>query len=209
MTNIELVQSIIYKEKLFVVVRDENEKRAEESVYSLLEVGIKLIEISLLTKNAFQLIEKLSKKNIFAGVGTAMDLDMVKKSIDCGAKFIISPHFDPEIVQYSIQNDILVSSGAVTPTEIVNAKNAGTHLIKVFPAHGFGGTSYLKSLIEVFPDFDFMPTGGVNESNIKQYFDIGVKAVGVSGAILDKNLLEENRFKEIQERAKKLIEQLD
>lgn len=205
MSNIENVQSFIFQEKIFVVIRDSSYNRALKTAYILREAGINLIEVSLLTQNSFQLIETLRKDNIFVGVGTAMDSIMAKDSINSGAQFIISPHIDEEIILLARKNNVFVSSGAVTPNEIVNANRKGSDLIKVFPAHGFGGVSYLKSLIDIFPTIHFMPTGGVNEENISDYFNIGVKAVGISTSILDPVLLKKEEFGKIKDKAKKIL----
>ena len=198
----------IKKHKIFAVIRTDQQEKALKTSFALLESGINIVEISLLTSKAIDVISHLSKKGVFVGAGTVMNDDMAKEVIDAGAKFIVSPYINKNIIETAIKNNIFVSSGCVTPNEIMNAYQLGVHLIKIFPAHGFGGVKYLKSLIDIFPHIPFMPTGGVNLDNVSEYFKIGVTAVGISTALMPSNLVDEHRFNEIKNIASQYIDKI-
>ncbi len=194
--NIKLIQ----KYKVFAVIRAENTKQALDLSYALLEGGINIIEISLLTPKPYNVISKLKKDDVFIGAGTVMDSNMAIQAIDAGSQFIISPFTDRDIIKTAIKQNIIVASGCLTPTEIIYANKLGANFIKIFPAHSLGGVSYLKSLIDIFPHIPFMPTGGVNLTNLNDYFSVGVMAVGMSSALLDKDTLA--NYDSIKNRAK-------
>ena len=196
---------IIKKHKIFAVIRDNKRDRIFKTVDALLEGGIKIIEISMLCSDAIYIINKLQKQGVFVGAGTVMNEKMANQVMDAGVKYIVSPHIDEMIIKTALDNNIFVSSGCVTPNEIVRANNLGVNLVKIFPAHGFGGVTYLKSLIEIFPGINFMPTGGVNMDNINDYFSIGVTAVGMSSSILPKLLVEDEKYEDIKLLAQRYV----
>jgi len=191
--------------KIFAVIRNSNKDRALKSAYALLEGGIKIIEISMLSSDAVNTINKLQKDGVFVGAGTVMNEKMANQVVDAGARYIVSPHIDENIIRTAINNNIYVSSGCVTPNEIVRANNLGVNLIKIFPANGFGGVTFLKSLIEIFPEINFMPTGGVNMDNINEYFNVGVTAVGMSSSLIPKSLVDNEMYDDIKTLAHRYI----
>ena len=199
------VLQFIKKHKIFAVIRDNKRDRILKSVYALLEGGIKIIEVSMLSHDALNIIRTLKDEGVFVGAGTVMDKIMASRVIEAGAKYIVSPHIDESVIRIALDNKIIVSSGCVTPNEVVRANSLGVNLIKIFPAHGFGGVTYLKSLIEIFPEIKFMPTGGVNIDNINEYFSIGVFAVGISSSLLPKALTETERYDDIKSIAQKYV----
>ena len=106
---------------------------------------------------------------ILLGAGTVLTIDQVDRAVAAGAKFIVSPGFDPEIVDYCISKNILVLPGCITPSEIAQAVKRGLKIVKFFPAEQFGGLDTLKALAAPYVGLQFMPTGGVSPKNVRDY----------------------------------------
>ncbi len=165
-----------------VVVLD----RAEDAVptaKALLAGGVGVMEITFRTAAAPDAIATVAEScpDMLVGAGTVLDLEQCKLAIEKGAKFIVSPGFDDEVVAYCVENDIAVVPGCVTPTEIMAALKRGLKVVKFFPANVYGGLSAMKNLAAPFGGVKFLPTGGVNTDNIKEYFDAPfIHAVGGS-----------------------------
>ena len=141
------------------------------------------MEITFRTAAAPEAIKAVAENcpDMLVGAGTILNLDQCKLAIEMGAKFIVSPGFDADVVKYCVENDIAVAPGCVTPTEIMAAVNLGLKVVKFFPANVYGGLNAMKNLSAPFVGVKFMPTGGVNAANIKEYIDAPfIHAVGGS-----------------------------
>ena len=165
-----------------VVVLD----RAEDAVptaKALLKGGVDTMEITFRTACAAEAIREVAVNcpEMLVGAGTVLNLDQCRLALEMGAKFIVSPGFSDEIVAYCVQNDIPVAPGCVTPTEIMAALQHGLKMVKFFPANVYGGLNAMKALSAPFVGLKFLPTGGVNTANIKEYTDAPfIHAVGGS-----------------------------
>ncbi len=165
-----------------VVVLD----RAEDAVptaKALMAGGVDVMEITFRTAAAPDSIAAVAEScpDMLVGAGTILNLDQCKLAIEKGAKFIVSPGFDAEVVSYCVENDIAVCPGCVTPTEIMAALKLGLKVVKFFPANVYGGLTAMKNLSAPFGGVKFLPTGGVNTENIKEYFSAPfIHAVGGS-----------------------------
>ena len=165
------------------VVVIENADKALGTADALQAGGIHAMEITLRTEAAFDAIKAVAgqRPDMLVGAGTVLDLEQAKRSIDAGAKFIVSPGFDEDVVRFCLKRDIPVIPGCATPTEIMHAWNMGCKVLKFFPANVYGGLSALKALAGPFGDVKFIPTGGVNTENIGQFINLQfVYAVGGS-----------------------------
>ena len=165
-----------------VVVIDDA-KDAVPTAKALAAGGVDVMEITFRTAAAPDAIKAVSEScpEVLVGAGTVLNLDQCKLAIAQGAKFIVSPGFDAEVVQYCIDNGIAVTPGCVTPTEITMAVNRGLKVVKFFPANVYGGLNAMKNLSGPFGGVKFLPTGGVNAGNIKEYIDAPfIHAVGGS-----------------------------
>ena len=153
-----------------VVVLDDV-KNAVPTAKALLAGGIDVMEITLRTAAALDSIKAVAREcpEMLVGAGTVVNVDQAKAVVDAGAKFIVSPGFDTKIVQWCIENDITVTPGCVTPTEIMAALQLGVNIVKFFPANVYGGLNAMKNLSAPFGDVKFIPTGGVNSQNICEY----------------------------------------
>lgn len=193
-----------------VVVIDDPSK-AVRLGRTLLEAGLDLIEITMRTKRALDAIKILNKElpELLIGAGTVFSLSMAKEALSAGARFIVSPHLDEEIVTYCIDNDIVCIPGVFTPSEINRAIKAATKnkqfstvkeiplAIKIFPA-STGGPDHIKAIKAVFPDVRFVPLGGINADNLADYLKAGVWAVGGTW-ICKKEFIDKDNFAKISE----------
>ena len=165
-----------------VVVLD-NAEDAIPTANAMVAGGIDVMEITFRTAAAPAAIKAVAENcpDMLVGAGTILNLDQCKLAIEMGAKFIVSPGFDADVVKYCVENDIAVAPGCVTPTEIMAAVNLGLKVVKFFPANVYGGLNAMKNLSAPFVGVKFMPTGGVNSENIKEYIDAPfIHAVGGS-----------------------------
>ncbi len=165
-----------------VVVIDDA-KDAVPTAQAMLRGGIDVMEITFRTAAAPDAIRAVSEScpDMLVGAGTILTLDQCKQALSMGAKFIVSPGFDPEVVAYCVENNIPITPGCVTPTEITAALKIGLKVVKFFPANVYGGLSAMKNLSAPFVGVKFLPTGGVNAANIREYIDAPfIHAVGGS-----------------------------
>ena len=165
-----------------VVVIDDA-KDAVPTANAMVAGGIDVMEITFRTAAAPDAIKAVADNcpDMLVGAGTVLNLEQCKKAVAMGAKFIVSPGFDAQVVAWCIENNIPVTPGCVTPTEITAAVNMGLKVLKFFPANVYGGLKALKSLAGPFVGLKFLPTGGVSNDNIKEFIDTPfIHAVGGS-----------------------------
>ena len=153
------------------VVVLEDAKDAEKLADALVEGGLPCAEVTFRTKAAEESIKIMSEKypDMLVGAGTVLTIEQVDKAVGAGAKFIVSPGFDPEIVDYCIEKEIPVLPGIISPSEAAQAVKKGLEVVKFFPAEQFGGVSTIKALSAPYIMLKFMPTGGVSVNNLKDY----------------------------------------
>ena len=165
-----------------VVVLDKAED-AVPTARAMLAGGIDTMEITFRTACAPEAIRAVAENcpEVLVGAGTVLNLEQCKLALEMGAKFIVSPGFSEEVVGYCVEHGVPVAPGCVTPTEIMSAMKYGLKMVKFFPANVYGGLTALKNLAAPFGDMKFLPTGGVNSDNIKEYIDAPfIHAVGGS-----------------------------
>lgn len=153
------------------VVVIEDTKDAVPTAKALLAGGIHVMEITLRTATALDSIRNVTAEcpDMIVGVGTVLNIDQAKQSVEAGAKFIVSPGFDEETVKWCVDNQIDAAPGCVTPTEIMAARKLGLRVVKFFPANVYGGLKAITNLAAPFTDMQFIPTGGVNTENIAEF----------------------------------------
>ena len=161
-------------------------EKAEDAVptaKAMLAGGVDTMEITFRTACAPEAIKAVAENcpEVLVGAGTVINLEQCKLAVSMGARFIVSPGYSEEIVSWCVENNIPVTPGCVTPTEIMAAVNHGLKVIKFFPANVYGGLNAMKNLSAPFVGLKFLPTGGVNTANIREYIDAPfVHAVGGS-----------------------------
>ena len=141
------------------------------------------MEITFRTTAAADSIKAVSEScpEMLVGAGTVVTLDQCKQALECGAKFIVAPGFDPEVVSWCVERNVPITPGCVTPTEIMATMKLGLNVVKFFPAGVYGGLKAMKALSAPFGGIKFIPTGGVDAKNLKEYLEAPfVHAVGGS-----------------------------
>ena len=182
-----------------------DEECAAPLARALFEGGIKIIEITYRTAAASKAISAVSANcpEILAGAGTVTEISQAKEAIACGAKFIVSPGTNIEIVDYCKERGIAVIPGVATPTEIARAVLEGCEVLKFFPAEIFGGPDFLDAMKGPFPQTKFIPTGGISAQNAQFYLKKqNVLAVGGSW-LVKKEFIDARNWNAITEEAKK------
>ena len=165
-----------------VVVLDKVED-AVPTAKAMAAGGVDTMEITFRTACAPEAIKAVAENcpEVCVGAGTVLNLEQAKLAIEMGAKFIVSPGYSEEVVSWCVENNIPVAPGCVTPTEIMAALSHGLKMIKFFPANVYGGLNAMKNLSAPFVGVKFLPTGGVNNDNIKEFIDTPfIHAVGGS-----------------------------
>lgn len=168
------------------VVRAPSAEDALRRVDALQAGGLALAEITLTVPGAVDLIRVLARErgDVLVGAGSVIDAGAARACVEAGARFIVCPSLDLEIVAYCRAQHVAVMPGALTPTEIVAAWNGGADLVKVFPARALGGPDYVKALRGPLPQLALVPTGGVTLASVADYFRAGVTAVGAGNELV-------------------------
>ncbi len=165
------VAEIIEKLKVVPVIKLDDAKDAVPLGKALVEGGLPVAEITFRTEAAEEAIRRMSGAypEIAVGAGTLTSVEQAKRALDAGASFFVSPGFHKGITEFAIQNNIPVYPGVCTPTELMMAMEYGLPVVKFFPAGQYGGMKTIKALSGPFPRMKFMPTGGINQGNIREY----------------------------------------
>lgn len=208
--NKEQVLSIVEKHKAVAVLRIPDESLFEPVADALIRGGVHVLEITLTVPNAVGLIRKASKlygDQILLGVGSVLTADQVSESTDAGAQFVVSPVTKKEVIDRAVQLKKVMMAGAFTPSEIQQAWEWGSDIVKVFPAN-ITGMDFFKAVKAPMPHLKLMPTGGVTLTNGKEWLKAGACAVGVGSALVSGEDLKNRDFKAIKEKARVLVEGL-
>jgi 2-dehydro-3-deoxyphosphogluconate aldolase/(4S)-4-hydroxy-2-oxoglutarate aldolase len=172
---------------------------AAETVYAS---GIPIVEITMTTPGALEVINNLANRyaDLAVGAGTVLDEETARLCIEAGARFLTSPGFVPEVVALAKSKNVVVLPGALTPTEVIAAWKAGSDFVKIFPAANVGGVQYVRALKVPLPQIPLIATGGVNQLTASDFILAGATAIGVGGELLPKEALhfrQEDRIREL------------
>jgi len=202
--------SLLQQHRIIAVIRADNAGIAREMALAAAAGGIKLIEIAWNTDRAESLIPKLQQElpDCKIGTGTILDLDNAERAIACGCSFLFTPHTNPDLIDKGVENNIPVIAGALTPTEIITAWQAGAAAVKVFPIKVIGGVDYLKCLQPVLRDIPLIPTGGITLQNADQFLAAGAIAVGISSNLFAPKAIAEDDWTTIIARSQALIQKI-
>ncbi len=202
------VSEKIQKMGVVPVVVLNDAKDAAPLAKALCEGGLPCAEVTFRTEAAEESIRIMATEypQMLVGAGTVLTIDQVDRAVAAGAQFIVSPGFDPEIVDYCLSKNILVFPGCITPSEVAQAVKRGLEVVKFFPAEQFGGVSTIKALAAPYVGLKFMPTGGVNAKNLDSYLSCD-KIVACGGSWMVKgSLIEEGKFDEIETLVKEAVQ---
>ena len=190
------------------VVRASSPREALLAAEAVCAGGIPIVEVTMTVPDAINVIAQLTRSarpDVLVGAGTVLDAETARRCLDAGAEFLVSPGFDMPTVKLAQEKGILVIPGALTPTEIIAAWNAGGDLIKIFPCGTLGGPKYIKALKGPLPQVPMIPTGGVSLDNAADFILAGAEALGVGGEFLSASALKAGRTNEITEAARRFV----
>src|SRR4030081_1614543 len=191
------------------VVRATSPHEALLACEAVCEGGIPIVEITMTVPGALQVICELAKDNaakILIGAGTVLDVETARRCRDAGAQFLVSPGLNLATVEFAVRENLLIMAGALTPTEVITAWNAGADFVKVFPCGNVGGAKYIKALKGPLPQIPLVPTGGVNLNTAAEFIEAGAAALGIGGELGQAEALKSNRPELIVETARKFLE---
>lgn len=193
---------------LVPVLRAESEEQALGIASAIAAGGVTVLEITMTVPGAIRVMSRLTKErpDILIGAGTVLDAETARMCMLEGAQFVVSPALNLKMIEMCHRYSIPVLPGALTPTEVVTAWQAGADVIKVFPASALGGAKYLKSLKAPLPQVEMIPTGGVSLATAKEFLEAGSFALGVGADLVDTKAMAEGKPEKITESAKKYLE---
>lgn len=197
-----------FREDLVVPVVVLNDaKDALPLADALVEGGLPCAEVTFRTDAAEESIRLMAEKypDMLVGAGTVLTIEQVDRAVKAGAKFIVSPGFDPEIVDYCLEKEIPVFPGCITPSEVAQAVKRGLKVVKFFPAEQFGGVATIKAMAAPYTMVKFMPTGGISAKNLKDYLSCD-KILCCGGSWMVKgDLIKAGEFDKIRELTKEAV----
>ena len=197
----------IEKMRVVPVVAIENAQDTMQLADMLIEGGLPCAEITFRTAVAVDAMRIMAQRgDILVGAGTVLKVDQVKAAVDVGARFMVSPGFNPKVVGYCVENNITVTPGISTPSDIEAALEFGLEVLKFFPAEAFGGLKTLKAMSGPYGAVKFIPTGGISPNNLVDYLQFP-KTLACGGTWLAKsNLIFEGKFDQILSNAREAVE---
>ncbi|WP_029298584.1 beta/alpha barrel domain-containing protein [Chryseobacterium hispalense] len=213
MTKIQTVTNAIINQGILPLYYNADKTVTIEILRSLYKAGIRAVEYTsrgeAALSNFTKMVEVRNEEmpEMLLGIGTIKNLRQAEEYYKAGADFFISPGFVSEVAEFLIPKDILYSPGCMTPTEIIEAENAGVTFIKLFPGNALG-TGFMNAIKDVFPDLKFMPTGGVDttKESIESWFKTGVSAVGMGSKLVSKDLMAAKDYATIENETKKVLD---
>jgi len=204
----EVLQRIV-EVGLVPVVRASSAEEAEQAVEAIKAGGVPVLEITMTVPKAVDVIAQVVERygdGAIVGAGTVLDAETARACILAGAQFIVSPSLNLGVIELCRRYSVAVLPGALTPTEVVTAWQAGADMVKVFPCGALGGASYIKALKAPLPQIELVPTGGVSLKTAADFIRAGATALGVGADLIDTKALREGQSHIVTERARQYIE---
>lgn len=190
------------------VVRAASPREARIATDAVCEGGIPIVEITMTVPGAVDVIRELTKggaSDVLVGAGTVLNLEAARRCLDAGAQFLVSPGLNLQVVELAVREGKLMMAGALTPTEVITAWEAGSDFVKVFPCGMVGGAKYIKALKGPLPQVPLVPTGGVNLNTAAEFIEAGAAALGIGGELVQADALRANTPEVIVENARKFL----
>ncbi len=188
------------------VVRAASARDAQAAAEAVYAGGISIVEITMTVPGAVEVIRELTRNcspDVLIGAGTVLNVDAARQCLDAGAQFLVSPGLCLDTVKFAAREKVLILAGALTPTEVMAAWNAGADIVKVFPCGNVGGAKYIKALRGPFPHIPFVPTGGVDLATAADFLRAGAVALGIGGELVSAEALKSGKLEIIAENAGK------
>lgn len=191
--------------RIIAIIRGISGSGLDKLANALYNGGIKMAEITLNSPEALSSIAELKESfqgKMHIGAGTVTNLNDAKEAVRAGAEFIVTPNIDEDVIRYCVSQDILITPGALTPTEVQEALSYGSEFVKIFPI-GSMGAKYIKDMLAPFDRAKFVAVGGVNTENCREYIENGAYGVGVGGNLC--RIPEDGDFAKVTDYARALI----
>jgi 2-dehydro-3-deoxyphosphogluconate aldolase / (4S)-4-hydroxy-2-oxoglutarate aldolase len=205
----EKVLSRIRELGVVPIVRVSTPEEAFQAVEAIVAGGLPMVEVTMGVPNALRVMEQVVDRfgdSVLLGAGTVLDTETCRAALLAGAEFIVTPSLNVKVIETARRYSKACVPGALTPTEIVTAWQAGADMVKVFPCGPVGGPKYLKSIRGPLPQIDFVPTGGVDLEATPDYIRAGAAAVAVGGELVSGKALREGKTEVIAANARKFLE---
>lgn len=190
------------------VVRTASAESAIRSIEAIHRGGVRAAEITMTVPGALRALEKIADQfgdRIVLGAGTVLDPETARACMLAGAEFFVTPSLKRATIEMAKRYSKVICPGALTPTEVLTAWEAGADVVKVFPCGNVGGPKYIKALRGPFPHIEMIPTGGVNLETVGEFLKAGACAVAVGGELVDPKSIKEGRYDIIEERARQYL----
>jgi 2-dehydro-3-deoxyphosphogluconate aldolase/(4S)-4-hydroxy-2-oxoglutarate aldolase len=190
------------------VVRASSPGEARIAAEAVCQGGIPIVEITMTVPGALDVIRELARNKpseVLVGAGTVLNAEVARRCLDAGAEFLVSPGLNVGTVEFAVREGTLIMAGALTPTEVIAAWEAGADFVKIFPCGQVGGAKYIKALKGPFPQVPMVPTGGVNLNTAAEFIEAGAVALGIGGELVQADALKSNKPETIVENARKFL----
>ena len=205
----QAVRERILQVGIVPVVRASSAAEARTAADAVSKGGIPIVEITMTVPGAVEVIRELAKsfspEQLLVGAGTVLNPEQAQRCLDAGAQFLVSPGFNAKTVALAIAERRLIMAGALTPTEVIAAWEAGSDFVKVFPAGNLGGPKYIKALKGPLPDVPLIPTGGVNLQTAAEFLEAGAAALGIGGELVHPGHLKSGNTEAIVDAARTFV----
>jgi 2-dehydro-3-deoxyphosphogluconate aldolase / (4S)-4-hydroxy-2-oxoglutarate aldolase len=199
------VCALIEKVGVIPAIRVSSTEDARFAAEAVNHGGVPIVEITMTVPGACELISELvrSHPKMVVGAGTVLTTDTARMCVDSGARFLTSPSFNPKLLEFAAQQNLAALPGALTPTEVVAAWEAGADFVKVFPCFSVGGERYIKALKTALPTIRLIAAGGVNQLTAEDFIVAGASAIGVGTELIPTEAIERKQAQRIQELAQR------
>jgi 2-dehydro-3-deoxyphosphogluconate aldolase/(4S)-4-hydroxy-2-oxoglutarate aldolase len=207
MTKQEVARRII-EIGIVPVIRASSPELAICAAQAVCAGGIPILELTMTVPGAIDVIKELKRTlggQALIGAGTVLTAEAAAQCLKAGAEFLVSPGFDRKTVRFAKREGVLIMAGALTPTEVITAWNAGSDFVKIFPCGNVGGPSYIKALKAALPQIPMVPTGGVNTATAAQFLQAGASALGIGGELVSAAALKTGNLAAITEAARQYL----
>jgi len=197
----ESVRSRIEEIGVIPAIRVSSLENAVFAAQAVSHGGISVVEVTMTTPGAFDVIDQLRRSDplMVVGAGTVLDIETARRCLDAGASFLTSPTLDLEILDFGATHDTLVIPGALTPTEIATAAKNGAEMVKIFPCSQVGGPNYIRALKAPFPHIALIPAGGVNQQTASEFIRAGSVAIGIGEHLIPSDAVQRRNTDWIRE----------
>jgi len=206
--NKQQVRDKIVEIGVVPVVRASSPAEALLAAQAVCDGGIPIVEITMTVPGAVDVIRELRKSalsGVLVGAGTVLDAETARRCLGAGAEFLVSPGLNVPTVEFAVREGKLIMAGALTPTEVITAWNAGADFVKVFPCGQVGGAKYIKALKGPLPQIPLVPTGGVNLNTAAEFIEAGSAALGIGGELVQSDALKSGKLEVIVESARRFL----